>query len=162
MMMFIAWLVVPLLLTAALIWLLFALPGPDAPADVRSSTHAGQAAALVVLALFVVAREGSADRFDLAVPTQGFDLLATGLAVCLGLALGRGFGLARRVARLGLFVFALTSALLVTLYAYAFIASARGPVVFWTLGAALGLLLHRTVFPDAAPPASATETAPRP
>jgi hypothetical protein len=117
--------------------------------ELKVSSWAGFWAGLVIFVTYVVSQLGHIREPDLHFSSlPGFQFLPSGWG------LGTGFvflGLVRHVVPtrlVGLITLMLAACSTCALFTYIFIDSLRVSILYWTLGIALGILLHIVLFPS--------------
>lgn len=147
---FVRWMIVPLILLSLLVFGERIGRAPALHSDKRLSARAGFWAGLVFTVIYVIASLGSIAPAGLGLGAMpGFRLLPLLLGLAAGFILLWGVWIALPTRFLGLVTLALSTSSSVALFSYVFIGAMHGWVMYWTLGAALGMLLFTVFFPSA-------------
>jgi len=142
------WIVVPLIMLALLIFGRV-IANSVRDSELRVSAGAGFWAGLVIFVIYVVSQLGA-----IHTPTFNFFNLPGFLIVPMTFGLVVGFVFLWMVKAMiptrlvGLITLLLSATSTSSLFSYVFIDSLRVPVLYWTLGLALGILLHIVLFPS--------------
>ncbi len=142
------WLIVPFILLG-LLALSRVIVNSVSDFEFRISAMAGFWSGLVVFVLYVVSQLN-------VIHTPSFDLLRLPRLLIIELILGLVMGfcflwLARVIIHtrfIGLGTLLLSAMSTIALFTYIFITNLRGSILCWTLGVALGALLHTVLFPS--------------
>jgi hypothetical protein len=143
----IQWVILPLIMFAlfAFAWI---IASTARSAELKVSSWAGFWAGLVTFVIYVVSQLGHIREPDLH-----FSALPGFLLLPLGWGLGAGFVFLWTVRHavptrlVGLITLMLAASSTSAVFTYIFIDSLRVSVLYWTLGSALGILLHIVLFP---------------
>ena len=143
----IEWAIAPVALFALFIYGFFCISRvANAPLPKDSAVY-GRWAGLVIFVVFLLTRKHRIDVFSFALPSYDFDFLKILCGVVVGFVFSWMFDYLRRFRVLGVLTMLLVSATSIALYAYFFVESFRGPLIFISIGLAFGTLLHRVFFP---------------
>jgi hypothetical protein len=118
-------------------------------AELKVSAWAGFSAGLVIFVIYVVSQLGEIHDPDFRTST-----LPGLLTLPLGAGLGAGIiflwlvRLALPTRLVGILTLMLSATSSSALFTYLFMTTLRVSVLYWTLGAALGILLHVVLFPE--------------
>ncbi len=143
------WVILPSIILAVFAFAWIIASAARTP-ELRVSAWAGFWAGLLSFVIYVVSQLG-----EIRDPDSHFAILPglLVLPVASGLAVGFVFlelvRLAVPTRLVGLITLALSATSTSALFTYFFINVLRVPVLYWTLGAALGILLHIVLFPQA-------------
>ncbi len=142
------WVVVPCVLLG-IFGFSIAIVGRTPKGPVRTSANAGFWAGLLLFVIYIVSQLGKLKEPNLNFTNlPGIELIPTAIGLVLGFLFLWGVRFIAPSPMVGLLSLVLSAASLSALYSYIFIESLRSAMLFLTLGAALGALLHVVFFPQ--------------
>lgn len=141
------WVILPSIMLAifAFAWI---IASSARTAELKVSSWAGFWAGLVTFVVYVVSHLREIREPDLHVANlPGLDALSLGCGIGIGLVFLWAVRHAVPTRLVGLLTLMLCASSTIALFTYIFIGSLHVSVLYWTLGAALGILLHIVLFP---------------
>jgi hypothetical protein len=141
------WVILPLIMCAifALAWI---IAGSAKSAELKVSSWAGFWAGLLSFVIYVVSQLGEIREPNLQYkPLPGLQLLPLGWGLTTGFVFLWIVRHAVPTRLVGLITLMLAGSSTSAIFTYIFIDSLRVSVLYWTLGTALGILLHIVLFP---------------
>jgi hypothetical protein len=141
------WVILPFIMFAifALAWI---IASSAKNAELRVSSWAGFWAGMLSFLVYVVSQLGQIREPELRyVPLPGLQLLPLGWGLTAGFVFLWVVRHAVPTRLVGLITLLLTGTSTSALFTYVFIDSLKVSVLYWTLGTALGILLHIVLFP---------------
>jgi len=142
------WVILPLIMLAIFAFAWIIASSARTP-ELKVSSWAGFWAGLVTFVVYVVSHLREIREPDLHVATlPGLDLLSLGFGLAVGFVFLWAVRNAVPTRLVGLITLMLSASSTTAVFTYIFINSLHVSVLYWTLGAALGILMHIVFFPS--------------
>lgn len=142
------WVVVPGILVAVFLFSITVV-GRTKKGSAKTSASAGFWAGLIIFVIYVASQLGriTEPSFNFT-DLPSLEVAPMGIGLVLGFTFLWGVRYIGPTPMVGLLSLVLSATSLSALYSYVFVESLRSTMLFLTLGAALGALLHVVFFPD--------------